>query len=100
MVKYVLTNKAIEDLSNIWNYTYDNWSEKQADKYYELLILACEAISTNPQKGKNYTAIDNNIFGYNASYHIIFYRIVEHNKIEIVRILHGSMDLKNRMQDE
>ncbi len=48
MVKYVLTNKAIEDLSNIWNYTYDNWSEKQADKYYELLILACEAISTNP----------------------------------------------------
>jgi hypothetical protein len=38
MAKYSFTNKAIEDISNIWEYTFDNWSEKQADKYYSLLI--------------------------------------------------------------
>ena len=27
MAKYVLTNKAVEDLSEVWNYTYEVWSE-------------------------------------------------------------------------
>ncbi|MEI6021854.1 MAG: type II toxin-antitoxin system RelE/ParE family toxin, partial [Bacteroidota bacterium] len=34
MVKYHFTNKAIEDLTEIWQYTVEEWSEKQADKYY------------------------------------------------------------------
>ena len=38
MPKYKLTNKAVEDLSGIWNYTYDNLSEKQADMYYYMLL--------------------------------------------------------------
>ena len=35
MAKHKLTNKAVEDLTEIWNYTYDKWSEYQADKYYQ-----------------------------------------------------------------
>ena len=31
MAKYELTNKAIEDLTEIWEYTVDKWSEQQAD---------------------------------------------------------------------
>jgi toxin ParE1/3/4 len=31
MANYYLTNKAVEDLSEIWYYTYDEWSEKQAN---------------------------------------------------------------------
>lgn len=38
MAKYRFTNKAVEDLASIWNYTFDNWSERQADLYYEMLI--------------------------------------------------------------
>ena len=34
MTKYFLTNKANEDLDEIWEYTFDEWSEMQADKYY------------------------------------------------------------------
>ena len=33
MAKYHLTNKAVDDLSEIWDYTYEVWSENQADKY-------------------------------------------------------------------
>ena len=54
MAKYLLTNKAVEDLSKIWDYTYEVWSENQADKYYELLIEACQEISKSPDIGKNY----------------------------------------------
>ena len=28
MGSYRLTNKAVEDLARIWNYTVDTWSEK------------------------------------------------------------------------
>jgi len=31
MAKYELTNKAVEDLSKIWEYTFEVWSEKQTD---------------------------------------------------------------------
>ncbi len=34
MANYILTNKAVDDLSSIWNYTFDFWSEQQADIYY------------------------------------------------------------------
>ena len=99
MTKYFLSNKAVEDLSDIWNYTYIAWSENQADRYYELLIGFCEEISENPKIGKNYDEIDKNILGCRASHHIIFYRVIEANEIEVLRILHKNMDLKNRMRE-
>ena len=38
MGSFNLTNKAVEDLTNIWNYTFEEWSENQADTYYFLLL--------------------------------------------------------------
>ena len=99
MVKYTLTNKAVDDLSKIWDYTYEVWSENQADKYYFLLLDYCKELSENPLLGKNYDEISNELFGFKASHHIIFYRNLKGNKIEIVRILHSRMDLKNRIQE-
>ena len=99
MAKYFLSNKAVKDLSKIWNYTYETWSEYQADKYYELLISFCEEISEKPKCGKNYDEIDKNILGYKASHHIIFYKVIQETEIEILRILHESMDWKNRIQE-
>ena len=34
MAKVVLRQEAIDDLNDIWDYTFEKWSEKQADKYY------------------------------------------------------------------
>jgi toxin ParE1/3/4 len=99
MAKYFLTNRAVEDLSEIWEYTYKTWSESQADKYYELLIGFCKEISKNPDVGKSYDAIEKNIFGYRVSQHIIFYRVIKPNEIEVLRFLHVRMDLKNRIQE-
>lgn len=41
MAEYKLTNKAVEDLNQIWEYTIYKWSEQQADKYYNLLLESC-----------------------------------------------------------
>ena len=97
MAQFKLTNNAVKDLSDIWNYTFDAWSESQADKYYKLIINACAAISKKPQEGKLYEEIHPNLKGKKASKHIIFYRILEDKSIEITRILHERMDLKNKL---
>ncbi len=95
MAKYSLTNKAVEDLSNIWDYTFDRWSERRADSYYQMLIENCREISAKPDIGKNYEGIINRLFGLRAGRHIIFYRNVNTKEVEITRILHEKMDLKN-----
>jgi toxin ParE1/3/4 len=99
MAKYTISNKAVEDLANIWNYTLETWSERQADIYYEALIDACCEIAENPSIGKNYNEISETLYGFRVNRHIIFYRINSCHEIEIVRILHGSMDLKNRIYE-
>ena len=97
MAKYFLTNKAVSDLTNIWNYTFDQWSEDQADKYYLEIISRCEDIAQNPKIGKNYEGIAHELFGLQSGRHIIFYREISASKIEITRILHQQMDLKRRI---
>ncbi len=97
MAKFKLTNNAVKDLSDIWNYTFDTWSESQADKYYKLLLNACGAIAKKPQLGNVYEEIYPDLKGKKASKHIIFYRVIDDKSIEITRILHERMDLKNKL---
>ncbi|MEO6231879.1 MAG: type II toxin-antitoxin system RelE/ParE family toxin [Ferruginibacter sp.] len=99
MGNYILTNKAVEDLSKIWHYTVDVWSATQADKYYYMLIDSCQELVDEKVFGKNYHEVDVTISGFKIGQHIIFYRKVKGNEIEIARILHSRMDLKSRMQE-
>ena len=36
MGKVRFSNMAVEDLTSIWNYTVEKWSEQQADSYYTM----------------------------------------------------------------
>ena len=38
MAEYIINEKALEDLNNIWIYTTENWTLEQADRYYNLII--------------------------------------------------------------
>ena len=99
MAEYKLTNKAVADLSKIWEYTFEVWSEKQADKYYDGLISNCVEIAENPDLGKNYEGISKQLLGIKSNRHIIFYRTLNENYVEITRILHERMDLKKRIAE-
>ena len=99
MAKYRLTNKAVEDLSKIWEYTVEVWSENQADKYYFELLEDCQLVSDNKSIARKYGEILEDVYGYNSGQHVIFFRIISENEIEIIRFLHSRMDLKNRIQE-
>ncbi|MDT0554466.1 type II toxin-antitoxin system RelE/ParE family toxin [Patiriisocius hiemis] len=99
MAKVILRQKAIEDLNSIWDYTFEKWSEKQADKYYATVKMACNGIGDNPDIGKEYIEISETLLGLKSGKHIIFYQQTSNNRIELIRILHERMDLKNRMAE-
>jgi toxin ParE1/3/4 len=99
MPNYVLSNKALEDLSKIWDYTFEVWSEAQADKYYYMILDSCEELANKSVAGRKYPEIHKDILGYKIGQHIIFYRQAKDEKIEVARILHIRMDLKNRLQE-
>ena len=97
MAKFYLTNKAVEDLGEIWNYTVQTWSENQAEIYYSLLIDSCQELANKSSLGKSYDVVEKNILGYKTGQHVIFYKIVTEKEIEVVRILYGTMDMKNHL---
>lgn len=94
------TRKAVEDLSDIWNYTADMWSERQADTHYELLVASCRKLARNPVLfGREYKDFGEKIYGSKMNKHIVFYRIADDGITEVVRILHERMDLSIRFAD-
>lgn len=97
MAKVILRQEAIDDLNDIWAYTFEEWSEKQADKYYATLEFACMQIGKNPEIGKEYDGINSNLLGLRTGKHIIFYQVISKKEIEVIRILHDRMDLKGRL---
>lgn len=99
MAKIKFTNKAKTDLEEIWEYSCEIWSEKQADKYYLEITDKCEDLKLDFEQGKDYSKLIVNLKGIKINKHIIFYRILNHGAIEIERILHEKMDLKKHLHE-
>lgn len=97
MANYKFTRRALNDLIEIWDYTVEEWSENQAEKYYNLLIASCMDLASNPKLGKSYEILSLNVLGYKCGEHLIFYREISKNEIEIERVLHVQMDLKSKI---
>ena len=74
MADFILTNEAVNDISEIWKYTVQTWSERQADKYYFLILEACQELANGKVKGKRYAEIDDELFGHRVVQHILFYK--------------------------
>lgn len=94
------SNKAVEDLTSIWQYTVRVWSEKQADEYYGMLISTCNLLSsTSPAGSKKYEDIMPDLYGLHCGHHIIFYILLSQDDILIARILHEKMDIRRHFPE-
>ena len=99
-MSYKISVKASEDLENIWLYTFENWSQEQADKYVNIIFDEIEYLAENPKFGKDFSHFRNSYRCSKVKSHIIFYKSIEkQNEIEIIRILHQRMDIENRLND-
>ncbi len=89
---------ALEDLNNIWEYTVEQWSKEQANKYYNEIFEAIDKICENSDTGK---PIDEIIKGHrrtNVKSHVIIYK-VKGKTIYIDRILHQKMNIEKQFNE-
>lgn len=93
---YKLSKKAEHDLIAIWNYTFDQWGETQADDYLQTIQSAIRLLVENPQMGKSREALRMAYRSHYQNKHVIFYRPT-HYGIRVVRILHQSMDSERHL---
>jgi len=96
--KYRISQQAIEDLDKIWIYTLHKWSKEQADRYYDLIIAEIEFIADNYLIGKSAEQTRKNYRMSRIKSHLIFYRKVDNEIVEIVRVLHQRMDIKKQLK--
>lgn len=99
-MKYRISSEAKNDIEEIWLYTYEIWSVDQADRYYNLIFDEIEFIAENPTSGKDYGHVREGYYRAKVKSHFIFYRIGKKDGlVEIIRVLHQRMDVKNRLND-
>lgn len=93
---YEISKLAETDLENIWLYTLENWSLKQANKYYSLIITEIQSICQNPKIGKAIEEIKTEHSFRKVQSHLIVYQIKQ-DKIWVDRILHKRMDIGSNL---
>ena len=99
-MNYKISEKALEDIENIWLYTIETWSIQQADRYYNLIFDEIEYVAENPLSGRDYDYIRKNYRYSKVKSHLIFYRYKENEAfVEIIRVLHQSMDIEERLRE-
>ncbi len=94
---FQLTVRAKEDLKNIARYTKETWGIKQRDIYLKQIDDIFQVISEAPDKGRACDEIRENYYKFSVGKHVIFYRQLTKKAVQIVRILHASMDIPNHL---
>ena len=97
-LKIVFFEEAIQDIEEIWFYSFSKWSREQADRYYSLIMKEIDFIATKPESGKTLDHLRKGYRSTKVKSHYIFYRF-NSNELDIIRILHENMDIPNRLNN-
>ncbi len=97
MSGYVLRPAAQADLDNIWDYTEENWSSEQAERYLEMIRDECKALGSGVTIGRSASNFRAGYFKLPVGSHFIFYKKVD-GVIHVMRVLHPRMDLTSRLR--
>ena len=97
-LKFEISKLALEDLDNIWEFTAEQWSNEQANKYYNEIFLAIGKICENSDIGKPIDEVKKGHRRTNVQSHMIIYK-VKGTTIYIDRILHQKMDIEKHLNE-
>ena len=96
MAEYELSNKADEDLTEIYLFSYQRFGEARADAYLLAMEERFSTLAEQPFLGRKIDHIRAGYLRYEHASHSIFYTLKE-NGILVMRVLHQSMDSERRL---
>jgi toxin ParE1/3/4 len=97
MSGFILSPAAKTDIDQIWDYTTDNWTIEQADRYVAQILQACFSISSDGCEGRRIPEVKRDYFKLAVGSHFVIFRIVD-GVPDVVRILHQRMDIPAHLQ--
>ena len=95
MPRIDISERAHRDLDAIWQYSFKQWSNAKADEYYLAIRDKLRAALADPESGLP-VEIRPGCRKLLSGSHIIYYRPVA-DGIEIIRVLHQSMDVRRHL---
>lgn len=93
MHHYILSRKTQEDIDEIYEFGSNEFGKNKSLDYLIELRAHFQFLLDNPIIGKHRSEIKEGLYSFPYASHIIFYRVFN-THIRIVRVLHGSRDLK------
>ena len=99
MSQYVISEKALQDINNLWIYTAENSSVAQVNRYYNLIFDEIEYIINNFDMARDCGKILKSYKYSKVKSHLIFFKKDKMNEIEVIRVLHERMDIESRLKE-
>ncbi|MCP5245092.1 MAG: type II toxin-antitoxin system RelE/ParE family toxin [Burkholderiales bacterium] len=102
MSKYLLSPNAVRSLEDIETYSLANFGHTQTGIYLRKLHEIIKFTANNPKVGKlrKDLFIQWDCYSYPVGNHTIYYEIVSDQQINIIDILHQSMEPRFYLLDE
>ena len=86
-----VSEQAVNDLKEIYKYSYHQFGEEQAEHYYAALWDCFQRLAETPEIGRQRLEFDPPLRSYNHRRHVVFYDVHD-DYILIVRVLHQNME--------
>lgn len=93
-----LLDAARADLADIWHTGVLRWGEAQAERYADAIEANFQRLRDNPLMGSPRPQLLPDVRVLVVRRHLAFYRVVA-DRIEVIRILHHSMDAGRHLRD-
>jgi toxin ParE1/3/4 len=97
MKPFALTRTAQADLRSIAIFTEGRWGVEQRNVYIKQFDDAFHLLAASPSLGKNCDDIMPGYRKFPQGSHVIFYKDATDSVIEVIRILHQSMDVETKI---
>jgi toxin ParE1/3/4 len=94
-----LTDRAKDDLLELWHTIASNRDERTADRFTAKILDKCQSYAQFPESGPLRVEISLGLRSFPVAPYVVFYRPYE-DTILVVRILHGHRDVKRIMRRE
>lgn len=96
----VKTQDAEADIKEIYKYSFVNFGENQAEKYYAGLELKFSDIAAGIAHSKDYSFVREGLQRTNYVSHAIYYKKTDEDDILILRVLHQNMSELRHLESE
>ena len=97
MSDFRITRLAQHDLEKIWEYAVHEWSLGQAEKYIDGLLSSFDAIGEGKLQGRAIDSVRKRYKKVLFEKHYVFFRLSQDKVVEIIRVLHVSMDIERHL---